>query len=299
MYGETHGRHPGVELLPGLSPHVRGNRDTPSHVGQVDGSIPACTGKPWAIPTLPRPSRVYPRMYGETPPSYCNTNPTSGLSPHVRGNPILPLWSRDAGGSIPACTGKPGGDHHLGDRPGVYPRMYGETSSDAQITRNRGGLSPHVRGNPVTPPTSPGDAGSIPACTGKPAAVVGSAAGSRVYPRMYGETYTSPPSVNDTEGLSPHVRGNPGRGRHGAGCSGSIPACTGKPRPGEPGERSIPACTGKPLKALESRFNCRVYPRMYGETPQLVIPCAYHDGLSPHVPRRSHAKEGLDLRELS
>ena len=127
MYGETLAKQRLSLVGKGLSPHVRGNLRKRVKEQQETRSIPACTGKPHR-PTgrVPYP-RVYPRMYGET----CATNPMSslvvGLSPHVRGNPMLHRFDPPDEGSIPACTGKPSHhpEHH--ERFEVYPRMYGET----------------------------------------------------------------------------------------------------------------------------------------------------------------------------
>ena len=128
MYGETRCISGAGGAVPGLSPHVRGNRAGARRPGPNPGSIPACTGKPCSRPHGPRLSWVYPRMYGETQEWRAAAPDTAGLSPHVRGN-----RKRQHGGalrrrSIPACTGKP---RVGGGRGGLDV-----------------GLSPHVRGNP-------------------------------------------------------------------------------------------------------------------------------------------------------
>ena len=112
-----------------------------------------------------------------------------GLSPHVRGNRVARQRGRMVTWSIPACTGKPLGGTLRIAMAGVYPRMYGETQTRGAATTTIAGLSPHVRGNPVSTPGSPSGGGSIPACTGKPARARAPCPVSGVYPRMYGETY--------------------------------------------------------------------------------------------------------------
>ena len=98
-------------------------------------------------------------MYGETRPRIhdlasrrvraASSQPATGLSPHVRGNPQAHLAVVHGAGSIPACTGKPSTSASYRSGDGVYPRMYGETP-DATIERlHPDGLSPHVRGNPL------------------------------------------------------------------------------------------------------------------------------------------------------
>ena len=71
------------------------------------GSIPACTGEPWACMPRRATSAVYPRVYGGTHQSSRNQREPQGLSPRVRGNLAarhLGMWGM---GSIPACTGEP------------------------------------------------------------------------------------------------------------------------------------------------------------------------------------------------
>ena len=70
----------------------------------------------------------------------------------------------------------------------VYPRVYGETRRFPRRRRGRRGLSPRVRGNPTRPVYWSGQAGSIPACTGKPGRNPRARPGTKVYPRVYGET---------------------------------------------------------------------------------------------------------------
>ena len=88
----------------------------------------------------------------------------------------------------------------------------------------------------------------------------------RVYPRVYGGTCISCLTECKSRGLSPRVRGNHARLAAPHVRAGSIPACTGEPRtwPG----------IGWPR---------RVYPRVYGGTPDHVPPLHPVRGLSPRV----------------
>ena len=144
--------------------------------------------------------------------------------------------------------------------------MYGETQVVPSTANRRGGLSPHVRGNPTHTNSQGTVIRSIPACTGKPAHHQRGGRASRVYPRMYGETQSCSTASLMLQGLSPHVRGNLGHQRGAGGSLGSIPACTGKPGAG--GYRAPFA---------------QVYPRMYGETPLSSRGNDAARGLSPHV----------------
>ena len=172
----------------GLSPHVRGNPYQGNITADLNGSIPACTGKPHRRLRCAVRRRVYPRMYGETGlrlPARCGGY---GLSPHVRGNRGTTRRPPTGSWSIPACTGKP----RRGFVPllpcWVYPRMYGETEPRPPCSTYRSGLSPHVRGNLLQRQHELRERGSIPACTGKPTTGGVVTLRMTVYPRMYGET---------------------------------------------------------------------------------------------------------------
>ena len=88
----------------GLSPRVRGNRRI--HV-RPDGSIPACAGEPARRNTKLADPRVYPRVCGGTEYRERIRLPSDGLSPRVRGNPVLEILVAILDGSIPACAGEP------------------------------------------------------------------------------------------------------------------------------------------------------------------------------------------------
>ena len=73
----------------GLSPRVRGNLWVCERVGASSGSIPACAGKPSMRSRRGSPSRVYPRVCGETEYEVKEGQSIQGLSPRVRGNPDI------------------------------------------------------------------------------------------------------------------------------------------------------------------------------------------------------------------
>ncbi len=172
---------------------------------------------------------VYPRVYGETRKNGSKVTWDYGLSPRVRGNPNAISWHSVVYRSIPACTGKPP-PCRTGKFDGqVYPRVYGETAIALPNQPTSYGLSPRVRGNRVVTESVGLDAGSIPACTGKPTRRHGLSGGGPVYPRVYGETLRTFLGLTITGGLSPRVRGNPLQYWVPRQRAGSIPACTGKP----------------------------------------------------------------------
>ncbi len=193
----------------GLSPRVRGNQSSPKQSRLLCRSIPACTGKPALDCGTMWRRRVYPRVYGETNMEYVLHVPNLGLSPRVRGNHPGSLLDGLLYGSIPACTGKPWRVWQWIVWCGVYPRVYGETSSRIRRQVEEEGLSPRVRGNLPYARQHGGEHGSIPACTGKPIARHVSEMLFKVYPRVYGETTMLSQSACSYAGLSPRVRGNP------------------------------------------------------------------------------------------
>ena len=117
------------QLLPGLSPRVRGNLVNRAH--QIHGarSIPACAGEPGGGATRDKIQGVYPRVCGGTTPWSRLCSRPIGLSPRVRGNPPLGLAFAGQQGSIPACAGEPFFCCPSICRCRVYPRVCGGTSA--------------------------------------------------------------------------------------------------------------------------------------------------------------------------
>ena len=218
---------------PGLSPRVRGNRELSTPKPPNYGSIPACAGEPYKTPWNVNVDGVYPRVYGGTIP--CNERGpfTLGLSPRVRGNLRSQHETEASRRSIPACTGEPVAGCVAGCVAGVYPRVYGGTVTQP-VTQpatqpETQGLSPRVRGNPLTRRTMTICCRSIPACTGEPFYKDQRDLIRRVYPRVYGGTRLFFRIENRIRGLSPRVRGNRLDRRQPRHKHRSIPACTGEP----------------------------------------------------------------------
>ena len=213
-----------------------------------------------------RSGRVYPRVCGGTPSGKVAVVQPRGLSPRVRGNrhpnhpPMLPR------GSIPACAGEPNGSAARGAPPWVYPRVCGGTEVMAGSHRRAEGLSPRVRGNPLTA-TAIGRCGrSIPACAGEPPVPLPQSPARWVYPRVCGGTPCNHPNVLCWPGLSPRVRGNP------------VGRRTDDAAPG-----SIPACAGEPFRPQNAGYLVRVYPRVCGGTQWQMLVMVQRRGLSPRV----------------
>ena len=216
---------------------------------------------------------VYPRVCGGTRFLRSPALPSAGLSPRVRGNRVLKNARPHRDWSIPACAGEP---CRKCDRPSirrVYPRVCGGTDPAGQNQIPEFGLSPRVRGNPTAAATHIPTSRSIPACAGEPPRRSCRCCRPRVYPRVCGGTPLEREPALPESGLSPRVRGNPGREQLLDIRAGSIPACAGEPRPtASPAERP------------------RVYPRVCGGTALNGQVNEQRRGLSPRVrgnrPRR-------------
>ena len=92
--------------------------------------------------------------------------PFRGSSPHARG----PLNSRVRliiqHRIIPACAGSTKWHHPQSREPQDHPRMRGVHLFSSAKTPRSPGSSPHARGPPMFPSTSPHSSRIIPACAG-------------------------------------------------------------------------------------------------------------------------------------
>ena len=218
------------------------------------------------MPAMPADFRVYPRVCGGTGNQRAGSYGVSGLSPRVRGNPLVYWTPARTTRSIPACAGEPPGRQNHRPLHGVYPRVCGGTRLSTWTLPDRVGLSPRVRGN-LRRPDRPGrQLRSIPACAGEPQEIPVRGGAGTVYPRVCGGTANKGRYARDSEGLSPRVRGNrlpeAREGRH---------------------ARSIPACAGEPAYSPTGLCPERVYPRVCGGTLGWQLPDWISRGLSPRV----------------
>ena len=176
----------------GLSPRGRGNQLHSSFLLGLHGSIPAWAGKPPRSPSCPPSYAVYPRVGGETYDGGQQYDMWLGLSPRGRGNPGAGAQIYPTIGSIPAWAGKPTGPHGLAAPSQVYPRVGGETLVTGVGDVATLGLSPRGRGNLPVAWRRDDAPGSIPAWAGKPCCPLQARASLRVYPRVGGETGSTP-----------------------------------------------------------------------------------------------------------
>ncbi len=131
----------------GLSPRVRGNPSSPYTYKTDTRSIPASAGEPAAVRVLHAAGAVYPRECGGTIASLSSKPCIQGLSPRVRGNPVVLSLVSLSSRSIPASAGEPSLCALVPDEPRVYPRECGGTISYSVPCQQFHGLSPRVRGN--------------------------------------------------------------------------------------------------------------------------------------------------------
>ena len=250
----------------GLSPRVRGNPVADALPAGPSRSIPACAGEPPSTTSRSQRRRVYPRVCGGTAEHHVPEPAPQGLSPRVRGNPLIHRGEAARNGSIPACAGEPCSAAASPRATTVYPRVCGGTARGINNRPTGQGLSPRVRGNRADDPRRGLDAGSIPACAGEPDSTYPNAIACWVYPRVCGGTGIRCLNAATQSGLSPRVRGNLIRAVAHHGQQGSIPACAGEPI-GNRSQKSI----------------ARVYPRVCGGTRAAKARADEFDGLSPRV----------------
>ena len=179
----------------GLSPRLRGNPLPRPEPGPPGGSIPALAGEPLADRVLLSPEVVYPRACGGTLNSTGTTFGFSGLSPRLRGNPMLLLQEGSQSRSIPALAGEPAENRVQEYTEKVYPRACGGTPYRGRNGLVCQGLSPRLRGNRYTSPYRGRNGRSIPALAGEPSVPMYYQYADTVYPRACGGTLVSPPLV--------------------------------------------------------------------------------------------------------
>ena len=90
-----------------------------------------------------------------------------GLSPRVRGKPAGGNADAKILRSIPACAGEAWTAASAAAASAVYPRVCGGSSPDGKLKVQDVGLSPRVRGKPVSGYRGRCPNRSIPACAGE------------------------------------------------------------------------------------------------------------------------------------
>ena len=152
----------------GLSPRMRGNRQSKHEQALTRRSIPAYAGEPLTSILYASVTRVYPRVCGGTSSAGVLASSPKGLSPRMRGNRPTVSYSSGRPGSIPAYAGEPriAADSAASDT--VYPRVCGGTIRKRWRQSNWQGLSPRMRGNLSSDRSGQAAFRSIPAYAGEP-----------------------------------------------------------------------------------------------------------------------------------
>ena len=217
----------------------------------------------------------------------------TGLSPRMRGNPLLAARSLGVRGSIPAHAGEPCSSVCRLACHAVYPRACGGTLPYDNIYSLDQGLSPRMRGNQLDGLQLDLRGRSIPAPAGEPRDGLGQASQVAVYPRACGGT--DGPDLSDAweQGLSPRLRGNLAPERPEQPRDGSIPAHAGEPPQNTGGYDEQPvyprACGGTDIGVRRDSGECGLSPRMRGNpTPSKTLPAQLRS-----IP--AHAGEPLGL----
>ena len=231
MCGAAHAVGDDVVYTPGLSPRVRGSPASCSFKSTIARSIPACAGQPPMDRMGHKKWRVYPRVCGAAQRCPLCICPPVGLSPRVRGSRAIFVVAHPRIRSIPACAGQPAITWTIKTAKEVYPRVCGAAGAVFSDPDNDAGLSPRVRGSPITLRSATSTSRSIPACAGQPPIFTQWGRLEQVYPRVCGAAAGAFERTGLHNGLSPRVRGSLGQRRGDPSCSGSIPACAGQPLP--------------------------------------------------------------------
>ena len=241
----------------GLSPRVRGKLCIAAGGRFGSRSIPACAGEAYQRTMHIGARPVYPRVCGGSAARLLGRRTGQGLSPRVRGKPVLATGGNLLPRSIPACAGEAPSAANGARCNRVYPRVCG--------------------GSMVAVPGSPPFSGSIPACAGE-ARRAGLVPGAGpVYPRVCGGSCHLRAYRSTDTGLSPRVRGKRKAPNCGRPLKGSIPACAGE----------APPCRAK-------ADGWPVYPRVCGGSPSMANAGRWNGGLSPRV--RGKPVSGLRQR---
>ena len=195
----------------GLSPRVRGKHRQAGRGRWPRRSIPACAGETPPALYFGVIAKVYPRVCGGNRGGVLLCVAGGGLSPRVRGKLTRRYHKRGRARSIPACAGETMVIARQRQRQEVYPRVCGGNAAISRGLMLRRGLSPRVRGKPRAGLAADDDPGSIPACAGETRERASLSMYSRVYPRVCGGNLGDRMRHYSGGGLSPRVRGKPGR----------------------------------------------------------------------------------------
>ena len=171
-----------------------------------------------------------------------------------------------ARGPIPAGAGEPSSRPAAARASAAYPRGCGGAAIEEVVETVADGLSPRVRGSLQSAPGRTWFGRPIPAGAGEPGRIGQAGRRPSAYPRGCGGARWRSRSARPRAGLSPRVRGSPGR----------------RPKR-ELGPRPIPAGAGEPKSEIMQRVCAAAYPRGCGGAGEARLKHLEEKGLSPRV----------------
>ena len=179
------GPEPAAKIM-GLSPHLRGSPRDVRAGRDAHGPIPAPAGQPTPAMVGAHAYKAYPRTCGAADYPLRAPCGSQGLSPHLRGS--LGQAARDPPhlGPIPAPAGQPRMGRSVRQVNKAYPRTCGAATANPLTMPDFRGLSPHLRGSPMTAANGSPLRRPIPAPAGQPASSRSAYFAARAYPRTCG-----------------------------------------------------------------------------------------------------------------
>ena len=118
------------------SPHARGKASKGTYGGPYHRIIPACAGKSAKPEGIRKEYQDHPRMRGEKGCPGQSHIKASGSSPHARGKVFPSAYTPCGVRIIPACAGKSNGNANYNNASKDHPRMRGEKSYTAHVSRS-------------------------------------------------------------------------------------------------------------------------------------------------------------------
>ena len=248
----------------GSSPLTRGKHRVVVVSRNIEGLIPAHTGKTGRLGQAHADGGAHPRSRGENPFLMPASAASSGSSPLTRGKRQQAGRTVDVLGLIPAHAGKTADGAGSRRCAVAHPRSRGENASVAKGLQTLSGSSPLTRGKLFTGYGGLDMGGLIPAHAGK--TVVGGVAAAfwGAHPRSRGENSPVTSSLGTVMGSSPLTRGKQGRRGQGPDPLGLIPAHA-----------------GKTYSPLSTQLRARAHPRSRGENRFTVRQSFQYTGSSP------------------
>ena len=230
------------------------------------GLSPRMRGSPRQIRRPPPPPWAYPRACGGAAWARDALMKIWGLSPRMRGSPPSRAQPCAPQGPIPAHAGEPVVRRGRTAARRAYPRACGGAAASISANTSRTGLSPRMRGSHAFLLLPSAARGPIPAHAGEPSCPSAWTSMTRAYPRACGGAGERARPSGASRGLSPRMRGSPGR-RIAGGAS----------------LRPIPAHAGEPLSPLCRSTRSRAYPRACGGARETEHKRVLSEGLSPRM----------------